>query len=326
MVIRLACMLVLGTALASTSSAQFFGFGPLGPGNAFGPPGPGDLLGPGSRPDRISIRSPFFRMELSPYGGNYSTPYSSFSVPVPPPPFPGVSPRGWRSPYFNNRPDFDYGTRDSIAPAPPSDFAPDRPLAPRYAEPSQDYAPDGEYRGQQDFSPLGPSILQPDPVPPPQYDVPSFSEVFPNESGDQQLSSAVRIANQLQRAVDRLTKDLSSRESGDVWSEYLRLADVERFANQLARQNDFATSQFDSARELAVNFDAAASSPDLDWLQAAPGFENLRSTLNAIITAADSDVPSEQVAPADGNDSFEDLPAPTPKPVNKTKRVFRAEI
>lgn len=342
MAIRFFSSLLLIVALASTSSAQFFGFGPTGsfgpggylePGGALEPSGalgPGGVIIPGYPPDRVSIRSPFFQLELSPYGGRYNSPYSSFSARgpglVPPPlPYPGISPRGWRSPRFNDEP-----RGNVIVPNSRPDLNPASPYPPRYAEPSREIGRQGEFDPNGGFPLPGQSVLEPAPVPPPQYDIPSFSEVFPDNSGDDGLSPATRIANRLQRGTDRLTSNLQRREAGKLWNEYLRLQDVEEFAAQLFQSRDGLADQAQlatRARELAVNFDAVVASPELDWLQASPGFEDIRSTLNAILNAAISD--STTASP--NQNQYEDLPPPPAKPINKPipvkpKHVFRAEI
>ena len=320
MAIRMFWGLLICSLLTPAASAQFYSLSPRG--FAFGgypPPFPPAVPLPRAA-GGVSIRSPFFQMDLSPYGGRYSTPYSSFRVPHP------ADPR----------------VRVMTPPA-SSDLYPRGLRDPRYVEPIP------ETESFDSFQPYeGSAIQEPAPVPPPQYDIPSFSEVFPDESADP-VPSSVKIANRLQRAVDRLTASIQNQNSNGVWSNYLRLDDVVRFSSTLARfETNSAEDSADlqslafEAESLLVNFDAVVASNNLGWLKNSPGFDDIRATLRDITQYANgmSSAPQTDATPVappfrnepttsdvpEAEQGYEDLPAPPAKPINKPQRVFRAEL
>lgn len=280
--------LLAALAVSTSASAQFYSFGPRGVSIGGYPPGYPPM------PSGLSIRSPFFRMELSPYGGRYDTPYSSFRVPSPVPP--------------------------------PSRFD---VYAPRFDSSRYD-SPLEELRDQLQGRN---TVIVPAPPVPPEYNVPSFSDVFPDESQDPS-TAAGRIGNRLQRAVDQLEKSLSGREESRIWTDYLRLDEISLFSAQLAEQPTLTKSMQVEAESLLVNFDAVSVSSDLSWLKSTAGFADIRATLTDLskVVAADGKSVMEQqvspgtVEPEAVDPQIEDLPAPPAMPINKPKRVFRAEL
>jgi hypothetical protein len=324
--------LVVCVGIARTE-AQFFGPSP----HFFGP----SSFDSGSR--GISIQSPFFQMELSPYGNRLdatSLPYL---------PAPGLSPRGWRPPSLSYPGTSRFFGRTTLVvpivpPSPSTRLGLPVPLPGDFSSPrfSASNNEDDEW-GPSVLDPLNAGVIEPAPVPAPVYDIPSYSDVFPEREPSAVESASQRMADRMLRAVDRLRARLASRDAEEVWNQYLQLDQVESIADQLREASDWTTISVAQVEGLLLNFNAVTASPELGWIRSSTGFEDIRSSLASLADALTETEVTQTTAPQTPGDQetnaadarnpdagIEDLPAPTgqrlkaPAPLEAPAQVLDA--